>query len=92
MTLVYGLGTEAPPSRAHLLTVETTEQMYEAVVSELKSKKYDLTIAVAAVADWTPEKPYPHKVSSHELHMLEVKLKPTVKIIDDLKKVSPELF
>jgi phosphopantothenoylcysteine decarboxylase/phosphopantothenate--cysteine ligase len=92
VTLVYGLGTEAPPSRARLLTVETTEEMYEAVVSELKSKKYDLTIAVAAVADWTPEKSYPYKVSSHELHMLEVKLKPTVKIIDDVKKVSPRTF
>jgi phosphopantothenoylcysteine decarboxylase/phosphopantothenate--cysteine ligase len=57
VTLVYGSGTEAPPSRAHLLTVETTEQMHAAVVSELKSKNYNVVIAVAAAADWTPEKP-----------------------------------
>jgi phosphopantothenoylcysteine decarboxylase/phosphopantothenate--cysteine ligase len=91
-TLVYGTGTEAPPSRAHLLTVETTEQMYDAVVSELKSKRYDVVIAVAAAADWTPEKQYSYKVSSHDLHSLELKLKPTAKIIDSVKKVSPRTF
>jgi phosphopantothenoylcysteine decarboxylase/phosphopantothenate--cysteine ligase len=92
VTLVYGSGTEAPPSRARLITVETTEQMHEAVVSELKSKNYDVAIAVAAAADWKPEKPYSYKVSSHELHSLELKLKPTAKIIDSVRKVSPETF
>jgi phosphopantothenoylcysteine decarboxylase/phosphopantothenate--cysteine ligase len=92
VTLVYGSGTETPPPRAHLLTVETTEQMYKAVVSELKSKRYNVVIAVAAAADWTPEKPYSYKVSSHELHSLDLKLKPTVKIIDSVKKVSPRSF
>ncbi len=92
VTLVYGTGTEAPPSGAHLLTVETTEQMYDAVVSELKSKRYDVVIAVAAAADWTPEKQYSYKVSSHDLHSLELKLKPTAKIIDSVKKVSPTNF
>lgn len=91
-TLVYGTGTEAPPSRAHLLTVETTEQMHDAVVSELKSKRYDVVIAVAAAADWTPEKQYSYKVSSHDLHSLELKLKPTAKIINSVKKVSPRTF
>jgi len=92
VTLVYGSGTEAPPSRARLLTVETTEQMRDAVVSELKSKNYDVVVAVAAAADWTPEKPFSHKVSSHGLHSLDLKLKPTTKIIDSVKKVSPRTF
>lgn len=92
VTLVYGSGTEAPPSRARLLTVETTEQMHDAVVSELKSKDYDVVIAVAAAADWTLEKPFSYKVSSHELHSLDLKLKPTAKIIDGVKKVSPRAF
>jgi phosphopantothenoylcysteine decarboxylase/phosphopantothenate--cysteine ligase len=92
VTFVYGTGTEAAPSRAHLLTVETTEQMHDAVVSELKSEKYDVMIAVAAAADWKPEEPYSHKVSSHEQHSLELKLRPTVKIIDSVKEVSPKTF
>jgi phosphopantothenoylcysteine decarboxylase/phosphopantothenate--cysteine ligase len=92
VTLVYGSATEAPPSGVHLLAVETTEQMHEAVISELKSKKYDVMISVAAAADWTPEKSFPYKVSSHELETLEIKLKPTTKIIDAVKKISPKTF
>ncbi len=49
-------------------------------------------IAVAAVADWKPEKSYSHKVSSHRQDLLELKLKPTVKIIDSVKEISPKTF
>jgi len=66
--------------------------MYEAVVSELKSKKYDVVIAVAAVADWAPEKKYEYKVPTSIETNLTVKLKPTPKIIDAVKKVSPDTF
>lgn len=92
VTMVYGLGAIAPPSRVHTIRVETTEQMCEAVISELKRKKYDLLIAVAAAADWKPEKPYSYKVSTHKIDSFDLRLKPTVKIIDDLKRVSPKTF
>ena len=92
VTLVYGLGKAAAPPEARVISVETTEQMLEAVVSELESKKYDVMIAVAAAADWTVEKPYPYKVSTHKLRSLDLKLKPTRKIIDHVKKVSPKSF
>jgi len=92
VTLVYGLGRATPPLDAHVISVETTEQMREAVISELKSKKYNVMIAVAAAADWTVKKPFSHKVSTHKLHSLDLKLKPTKKIIDHVKKVSPKTF
>ena len=92
VTLIYGLGRVAPPSEACVISVETTEQMHESVVSELKSKNYDVMVAVAAAADWTVEKPYSHKVSTHKLDSLDLKLKPTKKIIDHVKKVSPKTF
>lgn len=92
VTLVYGVGSATPPSRANLISVETTEQMHEAVVSELRSKKYDIVIAVAAVSDWTPEKPYSYKVSTHKLDSLNLRLKPTSKIIDSVKKLRPGTF
>ena len=92
VTMVYGLGTVAPPSSVHTIRVETTEQMYEAVISELKRRKYDLLIAVAAAADWKPEKPYSNKVSTHNVDSFDLKLKPTVKIIDYLKRVSPKTY
>jgi len=92
VTLVYGSGTAVPPFRSLMISVETTEQMLEAVVSELESKEYDVVIAVAAAADWTVEKPYSHKVSTHKLRSLNLRLKPTRKIINHLKKISPKTF
>ena len=92
VTMVYGLGSSAPPLRANLISVETTEQMHDAVTSELRSKEYDVTIAVAAPADWTPEKPYSFKLSTHRLDSLNLRLKPTAKIIESVKKVSPRTF
>jgi len=92
VTLIYGSGTVAASLGARLVNVETTDEMHEAVVSELKSKHYDIVIAVAAAADWTPGKPFSYKVSSHQTRSLELKLKPTVKIIDSVKKVSPKTF
>ena len=92
VTLVYGLGKVTPPSETRVIPVETTEQMHEAVISELKSKKYDVMIGVAAAADWTVRKPYSYKVSTHKHRSLDLKLKPTKKIIDYVKKVSPKTF
>jgi len=92
VTLVYGPGTAVPPREAKKIPVETSQEMYEAVVSELKSKKYDIAIAVAAVADWAPEKRYEYKVPTSTEAELTVRLKPTPKIIDAVKKVSPDTF
>ncbi len=92
VTLVYGPGTAVPPVGAKIVSVETSQEMYEAVVSELKSKKYDVVIAVAAVADWAPEKKYEYKVPTSIKNELTVKMRPTPKIIDAVKKVSPDTF
>lgn len=92
VTLVYGLGTASPPYGVRVIRVETTEEMYDAVVSELKSQKYDLVVAAAAAADWKPFKTYSHKVSTHGVRSISVKLKPTMKIVDVVKKLSPKTF
>lgn len=92
VALVYGPGTAIPPVGTRIVSVETSHEMYEAVVSELKSKKYDVAIAVAAVADWAPEKKYEYKVPTSIKTELIVKMKPTPKIIGAVKKVSPGTF
>jgi phosphopantothenoylcysteine decarboxylase/phosphopantothenate--cysteine ligase len=92
VTLVYGFGTATPPPTASVISVETTDQMHEAVISELKSRKYDVLIATAAAADWRVEKPFAHKVSTHELNSLSLVLKPTRKIINYVKKTSADTF
>ncbi len=90
VTLIYGPGTATPPIEARVVRVETTKEMYQAVVSELKSQRYDAVIATAAAADWTPKKHYDYKVPTRETSALNVKLEPTPKIIDVVKKISPE--
>jgi len=92
VTLVYGHGTAIPPAGAKTISVETSQEMHEAVVSELKSKKCDVMIAAAAVADWAPEKKFEHKVPTSIKTKLTVELRPTPKIIDTVKNVSPNTF
>jgi len=92
VTVIYGPGTATPPKEARVVRVETTKEMYEAVVSELKSQKYDVVIATAAASDWTPRKPYDFKVPTRKTSRLNVKLELTPKIIGVVKKISPEAF
>lgn len=92
ITLIYGHGTASAPSGMKILSAETTKQMYDLVLSELKASRYDVLIATAAAADFAPESSYEEKVDSHTTPELEVKLKSLPKIIDQVKKVSPRTF
>jgi len=92
VALVYGAGTALPPSDAKVIPVETTEEMLDAVVSELKSKKYDVVVAAAAAADWRPEKSFDYKVPTSDVSELSVRLRPTEKIIDAVRKVNADAF
>ena len=92
VTLVYGPGSALRPVGAKTITVETTQEMHDATISELKFRKYDVAIAAAAVADWTPKKKYGYKVPTNIKTEHTVRLKPTTKIIDAVRKISPETF
>jgi phosphopantothenoylcysteine decarboxylase/phosphopantothenate--cysteine ligase len=92
VTLVYGPGVTKPPKGAKIISVETSEQMADAVASELKSSKYDIMIAAAAVADFTPLESLNYKISSDTAQELSINLKPTRKIISEVKALSPETF
>jgi phosphopantothenoylcysteine decarboxylase/phosphopantothenate--cysteine ligase len=91
-TLIFGHGTASVPFGMKVLIAETTKQMYDLVLSELKTTPYDVLVAVAAAADFAPESPYEKKVDSHATPELKVKLKSLPKIIDQVKKVSPRTF
>ncbi|MEM3437307.1 MAG: bifunctional phosphopantothenoylcysteine decarboxylase/phosphopantothenate--cysteine ligase CoaBC [Nitrososphaerales archaeon] len=92
VTLIYGHGIAYPPQGAKVISVETTEEMYNEVISELKSKDYDVLIAASAVTDFSPEKKYDYKLSSREINQLNIKLKTLPKIIDKVKELSPKTF
>jgi phosphopantothenoylcysteine decarboxylase/phosphopantothenate--cysteine ligase len=92
VTLVYGPGDASPPSNAKVINVETTAEMYSAIMSELKKMKYNFLFATAACADFAPEKAYDYKIPTRKMSELFLKLKPTPKIISDVRKVQPEIF
>lgn len=91
VTLVYGPGTVKPPSGIKVIPIETTEDMVDAVKSELKTK-VNMVIAASAAADFTLEKQYANKISTSKFSELTLKLKPTRKVIREAKKASPNTF
>lgn len=89
VTLIYGHGTEQANGKA--VRVSTSGEMYRAVVSELSSKKYDIAIMAAAVADYTPSKKSDKKIDTRAGRM-ELSLVATRKIIDEVKNKSRDTF
>lgn len=92
VTLILGAGSVAPPSGLKTLMVETTKQMHDTVMSELRTAKYDLLVAAAAATDFAPESSHDEKIDSHTVKALNVKLKSLPKMIDEVKKISQRTF
>ena len=92
VTLVYGRGTVPSPEQVRVIRVDTTQEMRDAVTSELRATKYDVVIAAAAVADWTPVQPKQEKISSQKVETLTIRFLPTPKIADEVKPIRPDTF
>lgn len=92
VTLVYGHGTVPPPDNVTVINVETTQAMYEAVTSELSTQEYDVVIAAAAVADWTPKRKRKEKVPTAKTRTLSVAFQPTMKIVDAIKGIQEPVY
>ncbi|HEX5976408.1 MAG TPA: bifunctional phosphopantothenoylcysteine decarboxylase/phosphopantothenate--cysteine ligase CoaBC [Nitrososphaeraceae archaeon] len=93
ITLVYGHGTYSAKSLPNLniLRVNTSKEMYDVVMSELSSKRYDVAILSAAVADYTPERKAIKKIRTSRGKLL-LPLLPTQKIINRVKHISKQTF
>jgi phosphopantothenoylcysteine decarboxylase / phosphopantothenate---cysteine ligase len=90
VTLVYGHGTLSPET-GKTVRVNTGEEMYRAVVSELSSKRHDIAVMAAAVADFAPTKKSDKKINT-KLGKMELSLVATRKIIDEVKNNSKDTF
>lgn len=90
VTLVYGHGTLSPET-GRIVRVNTAEEMYKAVVSELSSKRHDIAVMAAAVADFAPAKRSDKKIDT-KLGKMELSLVATRKIIDKVKNNSKDTF
>lgn len=65
--------------------------LYNLMKKEISSKKYDVIIHSAAVPDYIPEKVFKGKIKSGNNNLI-IKLKPTFKIIDYVKKWDPHIY
>ena len=90
VTLVYGHGTLSPET-GRIVRVNTAEEMYKVVVSELSSKRHDIAVMAAAVADFAPAKRSDKKIDT-KLGKVELSLVATRKIIDEVKNNSKDTF
>lgn len=89
VTLVYGHGT-ASSVASNVVRVESSKEMHDAVMSELKND-YDIVIMAAAVADFTPATKSSKKIDTRS-GSRSLSLVPTKKIIDGIRKISKDTF
>lgn len=88
VTLVYGHGTASPKGK--VIRVSTSAEMRDAVAKELENN-YDVVVMAAAVSDFTPASKSVKKLDTRAGGM-NVKLVPTAKIVDEVKKRSKSTF
>lgn len=96
VTLLLGPGRIYPDdlkskNKFNILRFRYYEELLELVKNEVKTKKYDVVIKSAAVADYIPIKYYDKKIKSGKKKLI-IKMKPTLKIIDLIKKMDPSVF
>lgn len=90
VTLVQGGHPSNTPKNIRVIQVETTEEMLETVLHEVKERKYDAAIFSAAVSDYGPTKRRMEKTPSKNGVWL-IELKPLPKIIERVKETDPEI-
>jgi phosphopantothenoylcysteine decarboxylase/phosphopantothenate--cysteine ligase len=92
VTLVLGPTAFAPQASVRAVRVRAAQEMYDAVMGELKNDRCDMVIAAAAVSDYAPQRISDGKIPSSRFKVLSLKMKRTPKIIEYVKEVSPQTF
>ncbi len=82
---------EKLPKNLKIIRFNFFDELYKLMKKEISSGQYDVVIHSAAVADFMPEKITEGKINSEKKN-LSIKLKPTPKIADKIKKWDPNVF
>ena len=91
-TLILGPSNIIPASAVTIVRVENTSEMLEATLRELKKSKYDLVFAAAAPSDYKPSTTLTRKIQTRKNKMLNLELQVTPKIIEEIRRSSPDIF
>jgi len=96
VTHIVGNFTTVPfssnPSNLETIKVNTSDEMYTRVISEISSKKFDIVIFAAAVTDFKLLQIHKKKIPSQISHSINLELVPTKKIIDEIKLIDKNIF
>ncbi|MEK6919478.1 MAG: phosphopantothenoylcysteine decarboxylase, partial [Thermoproteota archaeon] len=91
-TLILGPGSVAPPPGVKTIRVESTEDMLNATVNELKEGKHDLVFAAGAPSDYKPKSTSLRKIKTRKEKSITLELQVTPKIITEARKANPKAF
>jgi phosphopantothenoylcysteine decarboxylase/phosphopantothenate--cysteine ligase len=94
VTLLFGPGRTSLPKAENnfkIIKFKYFEELLDLVKKEVGSKKYDIVIHSAAVADYTPVSVNDGKIKSGK-ESLTIELKPTIKIVNLIKDLDPNIF
>ena len=80
-----------PTKNFRIIKFKYFGEILKLVKKEVGSKKYDVVIHSAAIADYAPIPSKKGKIKSGK-EGLVIKLKPTIKIVDLIKKIDPTIF
>src|SRR5712691_6422577 len=91
-TLILGPGTVNPPSGIRTIRVESTSELLEAVLGELKHSPPDLVFAAGAPTDYRPVTVAPKRIKTREKPQINLELRATPKILSEIRRASPKTF
>ncbi len=91
VTIVHGPVQAPLPSQARRISVQSTNEMYDEAMEELRSTDYDVVFATAAPADYAPLS-NERKIRTTDNARIVLELNATPKIIDNIKKIKPHTF
>jgi len=89
VTLVHGPVSIRPPWDVRAVNVESAREMLEAVLKA--SEGSDGLFAAAAVADYEPSEPHPGKIESRKHPVLQLTLRATPKVVEEVRRAYPDL-
>jgi phosphopantothenoylcysteine decarboxylase/phosphopantothenate--cysteine ligase len=91
-TLILGPGTVNPPLGIRTIRVESTNELLEAVLDQLKKTTPDLVFAAGAPTDYRPVTIAPKKIKTREKPQINLELRATPKILEEIRRTSPKTF
>jgi len=92
VALLLGPGiNDIPKGKTKILRFRYFDEFIGLLKRQLRSRKYDVVIHAAAVADYQPIRKIRGKIKSC-IGTFSLVLKPTVKIINNIKRISPNSF